>query len=338
VTTATRGSSGEIAVAIQTAEGSAAGTAAFAHPLISGLPKPVETTSENEVTELSTELVPGWHKTEQHWEMDTTFWASPRATGTWIKSIIPALSTAGGSDPYTHTFTTGGTAVPGFITVFATGPGSRYAKFSDGTTQELNFQFEAGQPLKLNVKAMGYTPSDLAADYDATVTETLPTSGSWFSMIGGTFKIDNDSTPASTTVATVKSGTINVTRDLELIQTDGLAPEHRSLGVFRVGVALELLFTNYQLFKSTYYGGTAGTTASAAMVAGSLDFTFAQGPTSSANRTLQVQIPNVFLRVPDPPDVDPSGGHVSTSVVGVTAKPSSGDIITAVLKSSDTTY
>lgn len=337
MSTTTIASKGEIGIDLQSAEGSVGGTAEFAHPLISGLPNPVESVVEADISELSTDLVPAIYKTEQHWEMDATFWATPRATGPWIKTMLGSLSTSGGGDPYTHTMTAG-TVAPPFYTVFASHPGARYAKYSDGTTQELNFQFAAGEPLKLNVKAMGYTPLDLAATYTSTVTESISNSGSWFSMIGGTFKLDHASTPASTTVATVRSGTISITRDLELVQTDGLNPEHRSLGKFKVGVSLELLWANYELFKATHYGSTSGTGSSAVPVFGSLDFTFAQAPTASANRTLQVQVPNVALRVPDPADVDPSGGPILTSVVGMTTKPSSGDIVTAILKSSDSTF
>lgn len=336
MTTVEIGSKASIGIALQSAEGTGMGTAAFSHPLVSGLPKPVETINDMGITELSTNLVPGIYKSEQHWEADLSWWATPRATGVWLKAILSSLSTSGAGDPYTHTFTPA--ASPSFATLFATAPGTAYRKFVDGTIAEFNFNFQAGEPLICNAKLQGYTPSDLSGAYDSTVTEAIASSGSWFSMVGATLKVDNASTPASTTVATIKSGTISLSRDLELHQTDGFNPEHRSVGKFRVGLSLELIYSNYQLFKATHYGSTTGTDSSALPVFGSVDFTFAQAPTSSANRTLQLQMPNVALRVPEPPDADPSGGPVMVSVAGMTAKPSSGEIFTAILKSSDSTY
>lgn len=99
-----------------------------------------------------------------------------------------------------------------------------------------------------------------------------------------------------------------------------------------------MLFADTTIFKSTFYGSTSGTATSATIVYGSLDFTFQVGPATNANRTLQVAIPNIALRVPDPPDVDPSGGPVMLDVVGVCDKPSSGEMITVTLKSSPATY
>lgn len=336
MTTLSLGSQAIVGLAAQSAEGTGLGTAAFSHPLISGLPKPVESIADIGVTELSTALVPGLYKSEQHWEADLSWWATPRATGTWLKAALGSLSTSGGSDPYTHTFTNA--ASPSFLTMFATAPGTAYRKFIDGTVQEFNFTFEAGQPLRLNAKVQGYTPADLSGSYTSTVTETIGSSGNWFTMIGATILLDSDATPASTAVATVKGGTISLTRNVELHQTDGFNPEHRSLGQFRVGVSLDVIYSSYALFKATHYGSTSGTASSAVPVFGSVDITFAQGPTASSDRTLQVQVPNVALRVPDPPDADPSGGPVMLSVAGMTAKPSSGEIVTVKLKSSDSTY
>lgn len=333
--TLTRASVGELGIALQSAEGTGLGTAAFAHPLVSGLPRPVETTDEIEVSVSSGDLIPGLYKKEQHWEMDATFWATPRATGAWVKAMLGAISTSGGGDPYTHSLTNG---TPPFITAFATAPGGVYRKFVDGTISELTFTFAKGEPLMLGVKAQGYTPSTLGTAYTSTVTEPIATSGNWFTMIGATTKFDLDATPAASTVTTVEGGSITLSREVELHQATALNPSNRELGRFRVAVALDTVFTNYNAYAETYYGGTAGTSSSATVVAGAVNIAFAQGPTSSANRTLTIDVPNVALRVPDVPDVDPSGKALMVPLAGMTYKPSSGEIVTVTLKSQDSTY
>lgn len=340
MTTASRANEGEIGIALQSAEGTLAANPTFAQPLYSGLPKPAETFNEIDVTDTSGLLVPGHFKTEQHWEMDLNIPVLPIGIGAYINAILPALSTSGTANPYTHTFTpTAGTATPPFVTMFARNPGTAYRKFGDGTVSELTFNFTHGDMLKANVKAMGYTPYDLAAAYTAGTTEAVDSDGSYYTMIGGTFKLDHASTPASTTVATVSSGALSIAREVRLIQTDGFTPEHRDLGRFRVAASLDLLYANYELYKATFFGSTSGTASSQTVVYGSLDFTFAVGPSTSANTTLQVQVPNIALRVTDPPDVDPgAGGPVMLSVAGVTAKPASGEIVTAILKSSASDY
>ena len=339
MTTATTTESGEVGIALQSAEGTLATNPTYAQPLYSGLPRPVESMNEIEVTDNSGLLVIGHYKDTQFWEMDLTIPVTPVGHGAYIKSILPTLSTAGTSDPRTHTFTpTGGTALPPFVTMFALAPGSQYRKFGDGTVTELVYNFEHGQMLKANVKAVGYTPADIASAYTATTTEVMDSDGPWYTMVGGTFKMDAAATPATTSVATIRSGALSIAREVELIQTDGFNPEHRAIGRFRVALSAELLFENYQLFKNTFYGSTSGTASSPLVVFGAADLLFQVGPTTNANRTLQYALPNIALRVPEPPDSNPSGGPLVITVAGVSEKPSSGEIITGTYKSSATTF
>lgn len=335
MTTASRQNEGLLGIAQQTAEGTAKGTATYAHTLYGGLPRPVRADNEMEVASTG-QHVPGIFATEQHWEMDATFPGLPISLGQWLLAAFGTLSTSGAGDPYTHTFTPA--ATPGFITAFGRTPGSLYRKFADGTVNELSFNFEAGQPLRVNAKAMGYTPTDLAVAWTATTTEAYDTDGEYLTMIGSTLKMDIGATPASTTVATIQSGTITVTRDLSLIQTDGFEPEHRSLGLFKVGVSVHALWVDATAFKATYYGSTSGTASSPVQPVSSLDLTFAVGPTTNANHSLQLQVPKVKLAVPEPPDVDPAAGPTFVDLAGMVFAETGDTIITAKLKSSVSTY
>lgn len=338
MTTATQSNVGQIGIAIQTGEGTAAGTATYAHPVLSGLPKPVQTTNDIQVSASSGDLVQGIYKSSQSWEADLNFWVTPQGIGSWLRGIMQGTaSVSGTSDPYTHTFVNYPTGSE-FVTLFSTHPGGVYRKFADGTINELTFSWDAGEPLKCNAKAVGYTPTDLGSVYTVTTTESFATTGSWFTPIGATFKYDVAATPAATSNTTIKGGSISITRDAELINTNSLNPSGRALGLFRVGLSLDMLFADYTAFKSTFYGGTSGTATSATIVTGAFQATFAQGPTTSANRTLDFALQNVALTVPDPPDVDPAGGALMVPVAGVTFKPPSGEIITTTLKSAAASY
>lgn len=335
MSTATRANIGELGIAIQSGEGSAAGTAAFKHPVTSGvIPKIVRDEANMEITVASGDLIPGRYVKEQHWELDANFWATERAIGPWLKAALGGLSTAGTADPYTHSLTNG---TPGFITVFSNSPGTQYWKCADGTVNELNLGFEAGQPLMVNAKAMGRA-STVGTSWTATVDDTPDSTGSWFTMIGAAFTFDEAATPASTSHTTVESGTIKIARGVEQQQTVALTPSHRGLGLLDVGVDFVMLFEDWKAYLATYTGAINGTTDSAAIVAGSFAVTFAQGPTASSNRTLTIALVNTRLMIPEPPEVDPGGGPFRVNVSGVCWKPSSGEIITATLKSSDSTF
>lgn len=334
MTTASRANEGQIGIAIQSAEGSAAGTATYAHTLYSGLPRPVRADNEMEVASTD-QFVPGIFTSNQHWEGSPTFPLLPASAGAWLRAAFGTVSTSG-SGTLTHTFTPASS--PPFVTLFGRHPGTAYRKFADGTIGELSIQFEAGMPLRAQASAMGYTPSDLAGAWTATTTEAFDTDGPFFTYVGATMLLDDDATPAATEVATIRSGTIVISRGLELIQTDDLEPEHRSLGLFKVSLSLEMLFANYETFKATYFGAVNGTTSSAVNVEGAVDFTFQVGPTAQAStRTLQIEVPTVKLAVVDPPDVDPGAGPVMLTVAGTTWKGSS-DLVTATLVNTTASY
>lgn len=332
MTIATRASEGQIAFAVQTAEGTPTATPKYSHPIVSGFPKPVEDIQEWEHT-VTDDLIPGLYKTQQWWTMDTTFVSLPKSIATWARAALGAAADSGASD-YTHTITQ--SATPPFITVYATVPGTKYRKFYDGTISEFSLIFEAGKPLMVNVKAAGYVPADLASVYTtATNVETIGNSGPWHTFIGSTLLRDLDATPGATGVADIVSGVITFTRELELIQTTALNPSISSYGRFRVSGSLDTIWNTtdvYKAFKATYYGSTTGTASSATVVMGALDFLFPTGPATDSTKTLQVQVPNVSLRCPDPPDADPSGGPLHVNLTLLSAKPSSGSIATIVSK------
>lgn len=335
MTTATRASEGEIAFGVQAGEGTALSTPKFSHPIISGFPRPVEDIQEFEHT-VTDDLIPGLYKTQQWWEMDSTFYSLPSAAATWLYAILGANADTGAGDPYTHTITQDST--PPFLTVYATVPGTKYRKFYDGTVNELSLVFEAGKPLIINVKMSGYFPADLSGAYTtATNVVTIGNSGPWHTFIGSTLLLDYDATPAASAGPAITGGTITFSREASLIQTTAFNPSVTSYGRFRVSGSINTVWDStaaYKAFKATYYGSTTGTTSSQSVVMGALDLTFPSGPATNAGRTLQVQVQNASIRVPDPPDADPSGGPLTMTHTLLTAKPASGSIATVVAKNS----
>lgn len=339
MSTVSRSNEGELGIALQSAEGSAAANPQYAGPVYSGIPKPTQDTKEIEVSSTSAQVL-GLYKTNVHWEMDSTFPAQPAGLGMWLKALLPSLSTSGTTN-YTHTFTIG-TSAPSFVTLFSEVPGGAYRKFADGTVSDLALQFEPGEMVKVNAKAMGYTPSDLASAYskstpNTTVTESMATAGPWFTFVGATVTFDEDSqTPVAHTE--VQSGTLTLSRTVGLEQTNAITPSHRNVSWFRTGCSLDVIWQDYQAFKATYYGAVAGTTPSALVVQGIVDITFAVGPTANANQTLEVQLKNVALLVNDPPDPNPNGDTLKMTLVGTSSAPTSGELVTVTLKNQQASY
>lgn len=323
------GAEAEFGIAKQTAEGTAASAPTYAMPVFEGLPRPVQTVEMLKVTSTTLEQV-GVYKTDQHWEANMVVPGFPASMGTILKGLFPTDTKTGSTDPYTHTFSISGTTP--WFTLFSRRPGDFYEKFTDGLLQELSFEFSKDSPLRVGAAYMGKSSEVLASAYTADSTEVMSSSSEWFTPIGGVFKIDADGA-SPVAVDNVASGTIKFTRNTDAEPTaSSISPNYFNRGIFEVGVSLDLVWKDYELYRASYFGSTSGTTFAKEVVTGSIEFTFAAN--YSSTHTLKVTCPSVALLIPEAPMPDASGGAVRLSVDGMGVKPSSGSLATVELKNA----
>lgn len=320
------GAEAEFGIAKQTAEGSAASEPTYAMPVFEGLPRPVQSVEMLRVTSTTLEQV-GVYKTDQHWEANMVVPGFPASVGAIVKGLFPTDTKTGASDPYSHSFSISGTTP--WYTLFSRRPGGLYEKFSDGLLQELSFEFSKDSPLRVGAVYMGKTSEVLGSAYTATTTEVMSSGSEWLTPIGGTFKLSADD-DSPVTVDNVATGTIRFSRNTDAEPTaSSLSPNYFNRGVFEVGVSLDLVWKDYDLYKASYFGSTTGTTFEKEIVTGSLEFTFACN--GSDTHTLKVTCPSVALLIPEAPMPDAQGGAVRLSVDGMGVKPESGSLATITL-------
>lgn len=323
----------EVAIGKQASEGTGASNPVYALPVYSGLPGPTQAVTRFNVTDTAN-TYPGLVKTDIHWEADLVVPAFPASAGAFIVGILPTDTKTGAADPYTHTFTPAGNDV--WQTLFSRRPGDLYEKFVDGLLAEMRFEMTADEPLKLGLRFLGKTPSALGSAYTATTTEKYTSTGEYFTPVGGSLKLDEDTTPAATAKVNIVGGTIRIARQTDLVHTaEALTPGLVSRGRYEVGVALDTVWQDFDAYRATYFGSTGGTTASSTIVMGSIDFTFACN--GNVNHSLQVQVPNVALLVPEPPAADPGGAPFKVAIDGMAVVPAAGSVVTVVLKNAVST-
>lgn len=323
------GAEAELGIAKQTAEGSAASDPTYALPVFEGLPRPVQSVEMLRVTSTTLEQV-GVYKTDQHWEANLVVPGFPASLGTFVKGLFPTDTKTGSGDPYTHTFSISGTTP--WYTLFSRRPGGLYEQYADGLLQELSFEFSKDSPLRVGAVFMGKTSSVLGSAYTAGDTEVMSSTSEWFTPIGGTFKLSaDDASPV--TIDNVASGTIRFSRNTDAEPTaSSISPNYFNRGVFEVGVSLDLVWKDYDLYRASYFGSTSGTTFAKEVVVGSIEFTFAAN--NSATHTVKVSCPSVALLVPEAPQPDAQGAAVRLSIDGMGVKPASGSLASIVLNNA----
>lgn len=323
----------EFGLAKQTNEATIPTVATYASPIFSGLPNPTQSTDRVEVTDADN-IVGDPFKTDEHWEADTVIPAWNDMLGTALVGMFPTDTTTG-AGPYTHTYSLAGT-IP-FLSMYTDKPGTLKETFEAGVVSGLGFTVEpaTSAPLRANVKAYGKRPT--VATYTVTTSKQL--SDGFFTGVSGaaatTLKIEVDNaTPV--TVSNIQTATITIDRPVESVPTaDAIFPSYLSQGKLEVGFSMDLIWSDWDAYRATFYGSASGSTPSGTLVTGSLEFTFPHSVT--ATHSLKLTIPQAVF-VATAPDATPAGGPFTLSIEGF-AKKNAGNPITPVLVNSvSTTY
>lgn len=321
----TTGANWTIGIAKQSNETTIGTVAAYTIPVYGdGGPSPVQDYADIEVTDANAIKGDPYKQSGERWQSTIGFPAYAASLGTFLVSMWPT-DTPSGAGPYVHTFTGLGGTQP-WMTEYQTKPGL-VETFEAGLCSGISFSFdENGGPLKVTHSMVGKRPT-AGTTYTVTVADGL-TNG-YFTATGGTLKYEADNaTPVTST--NVRSATVTVNRNVNAEKTaDGVAVAFLSQGRVEPAVTISMLYTDWEMYRASYYGAVAGTAPSATIVTGSLELNFVHSV--QAGWAFKLTVPKIAFTVPDPPKPDPSGGPMIINVDGKVFKPASGDHVQPVL-------
>lgn len=321
----TTGANWTLAVAKQTNESTIGTVAAYSFPVYGdGGPVPNQDYAVVEVTDAAAIQGDPYKQSGESWSSTIGIPAYAASLGTLIGSMWPT-DTISGAGPYVHTFSGLGGTQP-WMSMFQTKPGL-VETFEAGLCSGISFSFdENGGPLKVTHSMVGKRPT-AATTYTVTTAETL--ANGFFTATGGTLKYEADNaTPVTST--NVRSATVTVARNVGAEKTaDGVSVAFLSQGRVAPSITMSMLYTDWEMYRATYYGAVAGTTPSATTVTGSVELNFVHSVTGTW--ALKLTVPKVALTVLDPPKPDPAGGPMLITVDGKVFKPAAGDHIQPVL-------
>lgn len=321
----------QFALGKQTNGTTALGTASYAMPVFDADIHPLFELARVEVTDASS-VEGDPYKKPTSWEADVTIPALGASVGQVIQAMW-ATDTPSGTAPTTHTFTGlgGSQSFIGLFDDFTNA--SKPMSYANGIATELTFSADQdGGPLKVNMKAVGTTPSQ--ASYSVTTTDAL--SNGYFSMqlASSTIEIDNDTPDVnpSSAVTNVESFSLTVSRNVTPAPTaDSVTIANLAQGKLTTSGQMTFFYSSWQEFLGSYFGTVSGTAVSSTILYGALDLTFKHSVQSTWQ--LEIYVPKVAFIVPSR-QPDASGGPLKLPVTLQIAAPASGERVQPILKNS----
>lgn len=325
----TTGANWTIGLAQQANEATVGTVATYTYPVYGdGGPVPTQEYGVVEVTDAASIQGDSYKQSGEHWEATYGIPAFAAGLGQILLSMWPTDTATGTAPSKVHTFSgLGGTQ--GWQTVYQTKPGL-VETFEAGLASGISFSFdENGGPLHVTHSLVGKRPT-AGTTYTVTTAEAL--ANGYFTATGGTLKYEADNaTPVTAT--NVRSATVTVARTVTAEKTaDGVAVAFLGQGRVEPSVELSMLYTDWEMYRATYYGAVAGTAPSATRVTGSLELNFVH--TITGTWLFKLTVPKIAFDVASPPQPDPGGGPMVTNVAGRVFKPASGDPVQPVLTNS----
>lgn len=252
-------------------------------------------------------------------------------TRAWQKAIGLYLLAALGNDavtgtgPYTHTITLG--SALNYFTVFEKKGDNSIWAVKDCKLDELGVEWDENKPLDVAAKWVGGALS-FPAIFTGTVDESDTTS--YFTPVGGSFKLDLDSaTPA---VVPVKAGSVTVKRAVDARYFSGsIEAADTWEGSCEVEVGLTVVPDDTTWWRTLLTGAAGGSAIQATPVYGSFEVTFVKGADS-----LKLSGANVAF-LADLPEADPDGGAAEMELSGIGYR-AGGTPLTAVLINTQAAY
>lgn len=323
---------GLVYVAKQSAKGTPASTATFAHGLTGGKPVSVERERESlgYGTALATEL--GDVITQDTPVVAVESLAHVKGIGIWLLGALGSVTTTG-TGPYQHTFQVA--ASKPYLTVWGSRlSGSEKQRASDVRLAELSFEWDGPGPLKVSASGYG-CDATLTGANPGTPTVDETTSASVLLGQGGTFKVDVGSTTPVT--AAIRSGSIRLSGLAEPVRAAGsVLPVDVLPKTCECEVSLTLLADDLSWWRKALTGSGSGSTLVAApgSILGAFEVTFAEHLGAG---TMKLEAKGVAFAC-DVPDVDPGAGPFEVELSGRVYGETATDYLKATLTNQQASY
>ncbi len=314
-----------IGIAKQTAKGTIATNPHFAHGVADG--SGIQVAPEQKAVELTSAYLnpsgPYRAGSENTAEVKTLSWE--KSVGLYLLAALGSCSTAGSTN-YTHTITLGSSLL--YFTIFEKKGDDAIIAIKDCKLDELEFAWEANEPLEMTAKFVGGAHS-----YPSTFTPTVNEyDGSTFvTPVGGTFQYDVDSgTPAT---ADVLGGKVVIKRAAEAkLYSGALEAGDVWEGACEVEAMLRVNPADTTLWRTIVTGTSSGAGIAATPTMGSFLVKFMNG-----TDYLQLAASSVAFLC-DLPPAGPAGGAAESELSGLCYRAATATPITATVYNTQATY
>lgn len=243
--------------------------------------------------------------------------------GAFLFYVLGADAVTGSSN-YVHTITPA-QSIP-YITFWNGLSETLYERHQDCFVSSLELKTGPGQPLTAQANILGLKTERLTSD--PSTSEAIPLQS------GYVYNYNNCTvTLAGGATALVSSMDLTIDNNVTVQQTDGFLPYDVVVGQRQISLSFDLIFETLTEYNKFHYATEGGTTISNQIYTTSADFQFDNGTNNQVKLTLPTIAYEEF-----PVSPDPSGAPIVASVRAVGQRPTSGSIITAVVKNQVATY
>ena len=323
------GSIAEIALAIQSAKGTAAASSTFRMPVVAGQPEVVSAVQAGPGVR-STRIAGDPWRPVPYGAGDVTCVLRPRAIGALLYAALGAKAVSGASDPWTHTITLGAT-LP-WLTVWRHLAGGLNERFVDCRLSKLTISSQHGSPVQVTFGIVSGSPRYRTTQETTATLETTQ----HFEHVHGSAALLLE----GTAYRTIESWVLSIDTGVGIEQTIG-GPVARQQGRARIGLQATYRPADAALWRRVVYGSASPANDAVAVstpleLAGSpagvqFTLTAALGP----ERSLRIAIPRVTV---DPMAMQPNTrGDVLRNTIALQAFATTTPI-TATLKNGVSAY
>lgn len=243
--------------------------------------------------------------------------------GAFLFYVLGADAVTGATN-FTHTITPA-QSVP-YVTFWSDLSDTLWEQHQDCFVSSLEIKSAAGTPLTAQANILGLQSKRLTTD--PSTTEVIPLQNGYvYNFNNATITLGGGAT------ALISSMDLTIDNNVTVQQTDNFLPYDVVVGQRQVSLSFDMIFENLVEYNKFHYGGEAGTTVSPSIYTTSASFEFTNG----ANNSVAFTLPTLaYEEFPIAPDV--SGAPVTASVRAVAQRPTSGSIMTAVVKNQTASY
>ena len=323
---------GEIAIAIQSAKGSAAASSSFRFPITGPLPTAMKDPVPE--TTVQTKRIPaGAWTPAAHGAGALAALARPRMIGALLYGALGAKSVSGASDPWTHTLTQGAT-LP-WLTIWRHYAGILNERFVDARISKLTLSSRSGQPVSVVAEILAGSPRyRTAQETTATLEQTQG-----FEHRHGTAALLFE----GAALRSISDWTLTIANGLVIEQTLA-GPVPRMNGLAQISLSVAYRPADAALWRRVVYGSTSpandalASTTPLELGGSPAGVQFTLTVATSPERSLRVAIPRLTVDVPTV-QANLRGGPVRDTIELTALDPGGATSpITVTLKNGQSSY